>query len=176
MLLARHFTFPLAVRASVASDGIIKSTAPTHRAITQHHDMSVVGVHAVQKRCLSLIKSIPNHDLMPRNRELRQGPATAQTKLRVLQRLYKPWQRLNRSINCSKGNVRIGLTEKNSVRSAVGTVIADRPPGCRRRSPAPGSHRTWRADFPHHALRQLVRSFIVARGADKEDRVAAWTD
>ena len=32
-------------------------------------------------------------------------------------------------------------------------------PGRRRRSPAPGSHRTWRADFPHHALRQLVRSF-----------------
>src|ERR1700738_3936023 len=33
------------------------------------------------------------------------------------------------------------------------------PPGRRKRSPAPGSHRTWRADFPHHALRQLVHSF-----------------
>src|SRR5258707_9652438 len=32
-------------------------------------------------------------------------------------------------------------------------------PGRRRRSPAPGSHRTWRADFPHPALRQLVHSF-----------------
>src|SRR5229473_8082882 len=42
---------------------------------------------------------------------------------------------------------------------AVGTLIAERPPGRRRRSPAPGSHRTWRADFPHHALRQLVHSF-----------------
>ena len=39
---------------------------------------------------------------------------------------------------------------------AVGTRISPRPPGRRRRSPAPGSHRTWRADFPHHALRQLV--------------------
>ena len=42
---------------------------------------------------------------------------------------------------------------------AVGTRISPRPPGRRRRSPAPGSHRTWRADFPHHALRQLVHSF-----------------
>src|SRR6202043_134963 len=42
---------------------------------------------------------------------------------------------------------------------AVGTRISPRPPGHRRRSPAPGSHRSWRADFPHHALRQLVRSF-----------------
>ena len=33
------------------------------------------------------------------------------------------------------------------------------PRGRRRRSPAPGSHRTWRANFPHHALRQLVHSF-----------------
>ena len=41
---------------------------------------------------------------------------------------------------------------------AVGTVIAHRPPGHRRRSPAPGSHRTWHAAFPHHALRQLVHS------------------
>jgi len=32
---------------------------------------------------------------------------------------------------------------------AVGAAIAGRPPGHRRRSPAPGSHRTWRADFPH---------------------------
>jgi hypothetical protein len=42
---------------------------------------------------------------------------------------------------------------------AVGTRISLHPPGRRRRSPAPGSHRTWRADFPHHALRQLVHSF-----------------
>jgi hypothetical protein len=42
---------------------------------------------------------------------------------------------------------------------AVGTRISLRPPGRRRRSPAPGSHRTWRADFPHHALRQLIHSF-----------------
>lgn len=34
MLSARHFTFPLAARTSVASDGIVKSTAATHRAIT----------------------------------------------------------------------------------------------------------------------------------------------
>src|SRR5262245_66327647 len=41
---------------------------------------------------------------------------------------------------------------------AVGTVITDRPPGAGRRSPAPRSHRTRRADFPHRALRQLVHS------------------
>jgi hypothetical protein len=31
----------------------------------------------------------------------------------------------------------------------VGTPIAERPPGRRRRSPASGSHRTWREAFPH---------------------------
>src|SRR5208337_4221300 len=41
---------------------------------------------------------------------------------------------------------------------AVGTAIAGRPPGHRGQSPAPDSHRTWRADLPHHALRQLVHS------------------
>ena len=40
----------------------------------------------------------------------------------------------------------------------VGTRVAPRPPGHRRRSPASGSHRTWRADFPHHALRRLINS------------------
>jgi hypothetical protein len=38
------------------------------------------------------------------------------------------------------------------------TLVAERPPGHRRRSPASGSHRTWRADLLHHALRQLVHS------------------
>src|SRR5215469_4502403 len=91
MLSARHFTYPLAARTSVASDRIIIATAPTHRAITQHHDMSVVGVHAVQKPRLSEINSIPNHDLMPCNRELRQGPwEYAKTKLRTLRRLHNP--------------------------------------------------------------------------------------
>ena len=33
-----------------------------------------------------------------------------------------------------------------------------RAPGHRRRSPASGSHRTWRADLPHHALRQVIYS------------------
>src|SRR5215510_9921342 len=74
MLSARHFTFPFAARTRVASDGMIKSTAPTHRAITQHHDMSVVGVHAVQKRCLSQIESVSNHDLMPHSRKQHRGP------------------------------------------------------------------------------------------------------
>ena len=45
-----------------------------------------------------------------------------------------------------------------SVAFAVGTLISERPPGHRRRSPASGSHRTWRADFPHHALRRLIHS------------------
>src|SRR4029077_18919444 len=36
-------------------------------------------------------------------------------------------------------------------RCLTGSTVAPfpPPPGHRRRSPAPGSHRTWRADFPH---------------------------
>ena len=45
---------------------------------------------------------------------------------------------------------------------AVATAVSSRPPGHRGRSPVPGSHRTWRADFPHHALRQLVHSTACA--------------
>jgi hypothetical protein len=45
---------------------------------------------------------------------------------------------------------------------AVGTAIARRPPGHRRRSPTSGSHRTWRAALPHHALRQLIHSTAFA--------------
>jgi hypothetical protein len=63
MLTARHFTFPLAVAARVTPYGIVKSTTSTHRAITQHHDVSVVGVHAIQKCCFGQIKSVPDHDL-----------------------------------------------------------------------------------------------------------------
>src|SRR5688572_11465211 len=51
MLPAGHFTFPPSVRTGVASDGIIESTAPTHRAVAQHHHVSVVGFHAVLKPC-----------------------------------------------------------------------------------------------------------------------------
>jgi flavin reductase (DIM6/NTAB) family NADH-FMN oxidoreductase RutF len=92
MLSARHFTFPLAARTSVASNAIVISTAPTHRAITQHHDVSIVGVHAVQKPCLSQIKSVSNHDLMPYNREHHRARSTgaAKTRLRVPRRLCKP--------------------------------------------------------------------------------------
>jgi hypothetical protein len=45
-------------------------------------------------------------------------------------------------------------------RCLTGSTVApfSHPPGHRRRSPAPGSHRTWRAALPHHALRQLVHS------------------
>src|SRR4051812_36109218 len=62
MLPAGHFTFPLSVRARVASDRIIKSTAPTHGTVTQHHDVSVVGFHAVQKPRRRQINSVPDHD------------------------------------------------------------------------------------------------------------------
>jgi hypothetical protein len=51
------------------------------------------------------------------------------------------------------------LLRVKSTAFAVGTAVTSRPPGRRRRSPAPGSHRTWRADLPHHALRRLVHSF-----------------
>src|SRR6266446_10468419 len=92
MLLAGHFTFPLAAGTRVASDGIIKSTAATHRAVAQHHDMPVVGFHAVQKPGLGQIKSVPDHDgcraiesiVRPRL------PRAVQARLRVIQRLYKP--------------------------------------------------------------------------------------
>jgi hypothetical protein len=50
------------------------------------------------------------------------------------------------------------ITRMAGIWVAVGTRIAPRPPGHRRRSPAPGSHRTRRADFPHRALRQLIYS------------------
>ena len=53
---------------------------------------------------------------------------------------------------------------------AVGTVIAHRPPGHGRRSPAPRSHRTRRADFPHRALRQVIHSTASA-GIDLADLV-----
>src|SRR3954471_3521775 len=36
------------------------------------------------------------------------------------------------------------------------------PPGHRGQLPTPGSHRTWRAVFPHHALRQVVHSTFAA--------------
>src|SRR6516165_10776212 len=93
MLAARHLTFPLAARTSVASDSIVKSTAPTHRAITQHHDVSVVGVHAVQKRRLSSINTVPNHDLMSRNREHHQRSLPAQIRLSP-PAAYKPTKTL----------------------------------------------------------------------------------
>src|SRR5271154_3874081 len=47
---------------------------------------------------------------------------------------------------------------KTAQKGGPRTVIAHGPPGHRRRSPASGSHRTWHADLPHHALRQLVHS------------------
>ena len=62
MLPAGHFTFPLSVSARVASDRIIKSTAATHGAVAQHHDVSVVGFHAVQKPRRRQIDSVPDHD------------------------------------------------------------------------------------------------------------------
>jgi len=48
--------------------------------------------------------------------------------------------------------------------SMSGSGAASLPPrpGHRERSPAPGSHRTWRAAFPHHALRQVVHSTFAA--------------
>src|ERR1700719_613801 len=51
---------------------------------------------------------------------------------------------------------------------AVGTPITGRPPGHRRRSPAPGSHRTWRADFPHQ------RSSAVASQHCKRLQLRVW--
>src|SRR3954447_7403281 len=41
-------------------------------------------------------------------------------------------------------------------------ALARRKPGHRGQLPPPGSHRTWRAVFPHHALRQVVHSTFAA--------------
>src|SRR5712671_2788015 len=80
MLSAGHLAFPLAAGASVASDSIVKSTTPTHRAVTQHHHMSIVGFHAIQKPCRSQINSVPNHDDAAQSRASSQagcqGPRT----------------------------------------------------------------------------------------------------
>jgi hypothetical protein len=40
--------------------------------------------------------------------------------------------------------------------------ISPPAPGHRGQLPTPGSHRTWRAAFPHHALRQVVHSTFAA--------------
>ena len=45
---------------------------------------------------------------------------------------------------------------------AVGMSVARHPLGGRRQSPAPGSHRTQRADFPHWALQTLIHSMAIA--------------
>jgi hypothetical protein len=45
---------------------------------------------------------------------------------------------------------------------AIGTNLAVRPPGGRRQSPAPGSHRTQRADFPHWARQKWIHSLARA--------------
>src|SRR6266498_3349094 len=91
MLLAGHFTFPLAAGTRVASDGIIKSAAATHRAVTQHHDMPVVGFHAVQKPCLGQIKSVPDHDGYRAIESIvSPGCKGGAARLPVIQRLYNP--------------------------------------------------------------------------------------
>ena len=41
------------------------------------------------------------------------------------------------------------LRPEIAVPDPVGTLITERPLGGRMQSPAPGSHRTQRADFPH---------------------------
>src|ERR1051325_494464 len=74
MFVAGHFTFRLAVRASVASDGIVKPAAAAHRAVTQHHDMSVVGFHAVEKSCGGEVKSVPDHRRCPHAGRGRRTP------------------------------------------------------------------------------------------------------
>ena len=61
-----------------------------------------------------------------------------------------------RTLTVSRANSCVGTEPPTSGR--VGEDVSIPTPGHRRRSPAPGSHRTWRADFPHHALRQLIYS------------------
>jgi DNA-binding XRE family transcriptional regulator len=66
-----------------------------------------------------------------------------------------------RSLSMSPGQRHLSVSAPFVRRCLTGSTMSpfSHPPGRRRRSPAPGSHRTWRADFPHHALRQLVHSF-----------------
>jgi hypothetical protein len=74
--------------------------------------------------------------------------------------LQKKYYGLNKS--------RVGLDSQHENdsstpwRIAVGTHIATRPPGGRRRSPASGSHRTQRADFPHWARQKWIHSLARA--------------
>ena len=58
--------------------------------------------------------------------------------------LRKPTIRKVKSI-VSGGRVEDGRGSLGPMANAPFSI----PPGHRRRSPAPGSHRTWRADFPH---------------------------
>jgi hypothetical protein len=49
-------------------------------------------------------------------------------------------------------------------RCLTGSAVAlfPHPPGHRRRSPAPGSHRTWRADFPHQRSSAVASQHFAA--------------
>jgi hypothetical protein len=65
MLLASHFTLPIAAETSVASNGIEEWAAPANRSVAKHHYMPIVGLHAIQKFRTGQIESVPNHDCCP---------------------------------------------------------------------------------------------------------------
>ena len=64
-----------------------------------------------------------------------------------------PFQARRGRVGMWRGDIRSGMRVSAAFvwRCLSGSTIAPfpHPPGHRRRSPAPGSHRTWRADFPH---------------------------
>ena len=65
MLLASHFTLPIATRTSEGSNGIKEWAAPANRSVAKHHYMPIVGVHAIQKFRTGQIESVSNHDCCP---------------------------------------------------------------------------------------------------------------
>ena len=65
MLLASHFTLPIAAETSVASNGIEEWAAPADRSVAKHHYMPIMGLHAIQKFRTGQIESVPNHDCCP---------------------------------------------------------------------------------------------------------------
>src|SRR5712671_6252706 len=97
---------------------------------------SMLGIRCPDRHPLPLIHSPPPPKMHPPRRRPPARAGSFNGRVGV-------WR--------SGGRPSIAVAAPFVWRCLTGSTVAPfpHPPGHRRRSPAPGSHRTWRADFPH---------------------------
>jgi len=138
-------------------------TAALEKVVTEAHDLLLARAEQNREhnRCNGELAT-ERDALQARLTDLQAEPLKRESEFKEVDHVRMSYAERNaalaRAFTAKEAVLALAEQADAALNERIGALETALAPGHRRRSPAPGSHRTWRAALPHHALRQLVHS------------------